>query len=74
MSLEPAATTGNTGVYITSANSYSNLFDGCWIEGNNVGVLIDSSVTYNWFKSCTITSNTTNFTNNGKYTSIESQI
>ena len=71
---EPAATTGNTGVYITSANSYSNHFDGCWIEWNNVGVLIDSSVTYNWFKSCTITNNTTNFTNNGKYTSIESQI
>ena len=71
---EPAATTGNTGVYITSVNSYSNLFEGCWIEGNNVGVLIDSTVTYNWFNGCTITNNTTNFTNNGKYTKIESQV
>lgn len=71
---EPAATTGNTGVYLTSANCYSNKFDWCWIEGNNVWVLIDSTVTYNCFDWCTITNNTTNFTNNGKNTEIRSQV
>ena len=31
-------------------------------------------MTYNWFKACTITNNTTNLTNNGKYTAIEAQV
>ena len=70
MSLEPVATTGNTGIYLTSASAYSNTFENMWIEGNNVWVTIDSSVTYNTFIGGTITSNTTNFTNNGKNTSV----
>ena len=36
MSLEPVATTGNTGIYLTSASAYSNTFENMWIEGNNV--------------------------------------
>lgn len=73
-SFEPVATTGNTWVYLTSANTYSNEFHWCWIEGNNVWVLIDSTVTYNKFDMCTITSNTTNVTDNGKYTLIIGQV
>ena len=68
MSLEPVATTGNTGIYLTGANAYSNLFENMWIEGNNVWVTIDSSVTYNSFVGGTITANTTNRTDNGKNT------
>lgn len=36
MSLEPVATTGNTGIYLTSASTYANTFENMWIEGNNV--------------------------------------
>lgn len=68
MSLEPVATTGNTGIYLTGANVYSNLFENMWIEGNANGVTIDSSVTYNSFIGGTITANTTNRTDNGKNT------
>lgn len=68
LSLEPAATTGNTWIYLTSASTYANTFENVWIEGNNVWVTIDSSVTYNTFIWGTITANTTNLTDNGKQT------
>ena len=68
ISLEPAATTWNTGIYLTSASAYANTFENMWIEGNNVWVTIDSTVTYNTFIGGTITANSTNLTDNWKQT------
>lgn len=68
LSIEPVATTGNTGIYITSANAYANTFENIWVEGNANGVTIDSTVTYNSFIGGTVTANTTNRTDNGKNT------
>lgn len=70
ISLEPAGITGNTGVYMTTVNCFANIFQNMWIEGNAQGVLIDATPTYNTFSGGTITANTTNFTDNAKYTAV----
>ena len=68
ISIEPVATTGNTGIYLTSASAYANTFENVWIEGNANGVTIDPTVTYNTFIGGTITANSTNLTDNWKQT------
>lgn len=55
---------------MTTVNCFANIFTNMWIEGNAQGVLIDATPTYNSFIGGTITANTTNFTDNAKYTSV----
>lgn len=55
---------------MTTVNCFANTFENMWIEGNAQGVLIDATPTYNTFIGGTITANTTNFTDNAKFTAV----
>lgn len=57
---EPASSTGTTGILLDGANVLDTTFIGAWVEGNALGLDINSGTLRTTFIGSTITSNTAN--------------
>lgn len=66
LNVEPAAATGNTGIYVGSANATDNVFVNAWVEGNTTGVTIASGAARTSFIGGSIAGNsTTDYSDSG---------